>query len=764
MDENGDKNTAFFHSILKARKNKNIVESICDEKGNRFEGEDVAIQFVKHFEDFLGTSKPVNPICPEIFTQTLSMEDAENMVREVNDSEIKEALFDIDGDKASGPDGFSSEFFKKAWDVIGKDFCLAVKEFFRNGKLLGEINATIIAFIPKVNNPNKVSEFKPIACCNVLYKCICKILTNRIKSGLDKIVHINQSAFIPGRHIQDNILIAQELLRGYNRKNGPKRCAMQIDIQKAYDTCITSSKLSICLNGGIHGHFKGGRGLRQGDLISPYLFTLVMEVFNLIIIKNISDNKDFGYHFGCKELKLSHICFADDLLVLCKGNKESLLVIKHSLEEFSQISSLSANLGKSVIFFGSVNDDVKRELLQILPFKCGKLPVRYLGVPLLAKRLSIQDCKVLIDKVKSKINCWRNKTLSYAGRIQLIASVLTSMQLYWASVYLLPSSVVNDIDKLLKRFLWNASESAKGKARIAWKVVCRPKEQGGNGKSMSMWYDKWSLNGPVGDFISQRHIYDARLSMDAKVNDMIEDNHWIWPDEWFSVFPEISNTHMPALNDQNDKVLWVTNAGQKGKLLTQDKMEKWNNNGNLMCGFCNSRSDSHDNLFFQCDYAKKTWKEICKVSYKDGSMDKLDDVYRELIGRSKESKFGMVVDKLILAATVYYIWQERNRMIFNKEKRDVETLCNLIKESDFSDIGSSDPVIAIHITDGIGKVHYNDRSLVSWSFPWEMYHKEGVMYCGRVKGRVAMLGDWNGVWFILSMSNLSLAKEVRMDL
>ncbi|GKG54195.1 hypothetical protein Tco_0557718, partial [Tanacetum coccineum] len=97
----------------------------------------------------------------------------------------------------------------------------------------------------------------------------------------------------------------------------------------------------------------------------------------------------------------------------------------------------------------------KVELLKILPFKCGKLPVRYLGVPLLAKKLSVKDCKPLIDKVEERVSCWRNKTLSYAGRIQLLASVLSSellasvlssMQIYWASVYLLPLSVIKDLD------------------------------------------------------------------------------------------------------------------------------------------------------------------------------------------------------------------------------------------------------------------------------------------------------------------------------
>nr|GEX40758.1 reverse transcriptase domain-containing protein [Tanacetum cinerariifolium] len=288
---------------------------------------------------------------------------------------------------------------------------------------------------------------------------------------------------------------------------GAKRCAMKIDIQKAYDTiiweflkevmlmvgfhetmmhwimtCITSASFYVCINGEISGFFKGGRGLRQGDLISPYLFTLVMEVFNMIMIKNISESGKFKYHYGCKELKLTHMCFADDLMVLCNGDIESLKVVKNSLEVFSS-----------------------------------KFPMKYLGVPLLAKILGVKDCQSLIDNVDNRINCWRNKFLSYTGRIQLIASVLYVMQQYWASVYMLPIFVTNELEKLFKRFLWNSGGSAKGKEMVAWKNVYRPKEQGGLG-------------------------FEGRCK---------------WADEWSNKYPELFKIKMPILTHKKDKAVWI---------------------------------------------------------------------------------------------------------------------------------------------------------------------------------------------------------------
>nr|GEU63957.1 RNA-directed DNA polymerase, eukaryota, reverse transcriptase zinc-binding domain protein [Tanacetum cinerariifolium] len=117
-------------------------------------------------------------------------------------------------------------------------------------------------------------------------------------------------------------------------------------------------------------------------------------------------------------------------VILCHEDKESIRVIKDALKDFSEVFGLQPNLSKSTVFFGNVNYGEQRSILKVLPFKIGSLPAKYLGVPLITKRLGEEDCKHLVDMVKNKVNDWKNKFLYYAGRMQLIAFVLGSMQIY----------------------------------------------------------------------------------------------------------------------------------------------------------------------------------------------------------------------------------------------------------------------------------------------------------------------------------------------
>ncbi|KAI3680154.1 hypothetical protein L2E82_50614 [Cichorium intybus] len=162
----GDKNSAFFHKAVKSRKSRNRINSIQDVHGNWISGNDLPNLFVSHFQAFLGSAQPSTAIRDpsSLFSNKLSPLQSNAMLTPVTDAEVKCVLFQMGDDKAPGSDGFSAKFFKSAWDIVGPDFCMAVKEFFYSGKLLKSFNSTILALIPKVDSPSKVTDFRPIAC------------------------------------------------------------------------------------------------------------------------------------------------------------------------------------------------------------------------------------------------------------------------------------------------------------------------------------------------------------------------------------------------------------------------------------------------------------------------------------------------------------------------------------------------------------------------------------------------------------------------
>ncbi|KAL0335971.1 UNVERIFIED_CONTAM: CTD small phosphatase-like protein 2 [Sesamum radiatum] len=168
-------------------------------------------------------------------------------------------------------------------------------------------------------------------------------------------------------------------------------------------------------------------------------------------------------------------------LILCaSADLPSIQVIKDSLQEFAAPSGLQVNPNKSQIILSRVGQQGKQQILDLLGFQEGFLPVKYLGVPLISSRLTMADCKPLIDKLDSRIAGWNHLNLTYAGRAQLMKSVLSSLHSYWALVFILPKGVIKILEAKMRKFLWKGS-TGRGYAKVAWEQVCRPKEEGGLG-------------------------------------------------------------------------------------------------------------------------------------------------------------------------------------------------------------------------------------------------------------------------------------------
>ena len=199
---------------------------------------EVAEVAINYFETIFhsGTCESMEE-CLNTVPQKMTTEMTEELMRPYSVEEVKAALFQMGSTKAPGPDGMNALFYQKFWHIVGNDVCSAVLDFLNSGTMLPEINYTHIVLIPKVKSPEKMTDFRPISLCNVIYKIISKVLANRLKIILPQLISPTQSAFVPGRLITDNVLLAYETLHAmHGRKKGKKGVlALKLDVSKAYD-------------------------------------------------------------------------------------------------------------------------------------------------------------------------------------------------------------------------------------------------------------------------------------------------------------------------------------------------------------------------------------------------------------------------------------------------------------------------------------------------------------------------------------------------
>uniref|UniRef100_A0A803QH08 Reverse transcriptase domain-containing protein n=1 Tax=Cannabis sativa TaxID=3483 RepID=A0A803QH08_CANSA len=473
-----DENSSYFHAAMRKRKLENKITTFS--QGNIIEDDfdKVRHHFLAHFEHFMGSKSSatcrINTDC-------------------------------LHSSKSPRLDGFGSGFFKNLWKEIGEDTSIAVLGFFQDGRLPKSLNETVISLIPKVVNPLSASDYRPIACCNTIYKCISKIICSRLSEVLPTLVQSNQGAFVKSRLLAHNIMIFQDLLKGYSRKNISARCIMKIDLSKAYDTvdwqfvedllkhlcfparfiswimtCLKGTSYNLLMNGRIQGKFKGEKGLRQGDPMSPLIFVLIMEYLTRLLA-HYSRRKGFGFHPLCKHLKLTNLCFADDLIIFCKGNLNSVTYLNEAFLRFFQAMGLSANKAKSHIYFCGIKEGIKNKILDLVKIEEGSFPLKYLGVKLRPTKWKSEDCGVILDKINKNLNCWARRNLSFAGRAQLIHSVLLGIRNYWMSIFTLPSHVIAAIDRRCQEFLWGTSGNRSKMHFASWDKVCLLKKYGGVG-------------------------------------------------------------------------------------------------------------------------------------------------------------------------------------------------------------------------------------------------------------------------------------------
>ncbi|GJV01911.1 hypothetical protein Tco_1335480 [Tanacetum coccineum] len=413
--------------------------------------------------------------------------------------------------------------------------------------------------------------------------------------------------------------------------------------------------------------------------------------------------------------------------------------------------------------------------------------------------LIFKDCKELLEKVQIRVDDCKNKSLSIAGRLQLVKSVLGSLHVFWASVFMLPTRILLDIEQIMRGFLWCQGKLGGGKAKVAWNVVCLPMDEGGlgirrlddfnkalmttqvwkllvrkeslwvewihvyklrgrsfwdipyrgnmtwgwrnvlklrplirefiwkklgNGLTTSVWFDRWCIQSPLADLISSRDIFREGFNKETKVCDLVINGVLDWPTSWLSKYPSLNAIVSPVLvPNSHDLLEWRNEDGLvcsfsahtvwntirargtkvswydavwfsccipkhavhlwlviRRRLKTQDTLRHWDNMiyALVTCSLCETQPDSHDHLFFECPFSQQVWNQVKGVAGLASSNASIYDIIDDIIPFAARKTSKSVIAKLVVAATSYFIWQERNGRLFKNMKRTVNQVVECI--------------------------------------------------------------------------------------
>ncbi|XP_042482198.1 uncharacterized protein LOC122062615 [Macadamia integrifolia] len=355
----------------------------------------------------------------------------------------------VDPDSSPGPDGFPGAFFKQCWEIVGEDFCPAVMAFFNDGKLLNGINNSFVTLIPKVEGAGSLDKFSPICMANFFCKVLSKIMVERLACLLPRLVSDEQGAF------QKNFG-SVEWWSSWVLWCGAWIVSRGPNLPNAFYSCS---------GGAVQGPEWSIEGGKTKALPGP---------------RGVSVP--------------SHLLFADDIFIFMNTIAKHVHCLRYFLLKYQEFSSqifnlekskiLRFNLEKSKIFFGKVSPHRKGFIVDLLNIPICSLPTRYLGVEIFKGIVKKDRILCLMDKIKARLQGWRGKLLSMAGRVELIRSVISGMPIHNFSVYWWHESVINTVERWMRNFLWLGDIDTVKKISVKWEEVCKPKarfvNEGGN--------------------------------------------------------------------------------------------------------------------------------------------------------------------------------------------------------------------------------------------------------------------------------------------
>ncbi|GKU93956.1 hypothetical protein SLEP1_g7505 [Rubroshorea leprosula] len=479
-----------------------------------------------HFSSQFSSQPQLRPSLQHLQFNKLSDMDREMLEVEFTIEEIREAVSSCASDKAPRPDGFNFHFIKSIWETIEGDIINFVNEFHQNGRLVRGLNASYITLVPKKKNPTTLQEYRPITMVGCLYKILAKILSNRLKKVIGKIINSSQSAFLEGRQLVDGDLTLNELVH-YLKMKKKKELLFKADFEKAFDSvnwnyldsmhfnmgfgdkwrswmkeCLSSASFSILVNGSPTPEFKMQRGLRQGDPLSPYLFLIAAEGLHALLYeaerKNLLEGVDIN-----ENLSISHLQFVDDTVLIGDASLKSIRAFKFLLRWFEMVSGLKINFGKNILY--GINTE---ERVCLDKSKGG------LSIPNLALRnstlLGKWWCKFYDDDENGKL--WKK--------------IIVSKHYEGAPIDSITNTIHSRLSPLWKDILSIGRDDERASACFIDGFI----QKLGDGSKTRFWKDVWLGNSPL--MVDFPRLFNLTRSKDLLVADLKQPNIDGWAFQW----------------------------------------------------------------------------------------------------------------------------------------------------------------------------------------------------------------------------------------
>ncbi|XP_019261368.1 PREDICTED: uncharacterized protein LOC109239280 [Nicotiana attenuata] len=538
-------------------------------------------------------------------------EDNDSFNKDPTMEELKNIVFSMNPVSAAAPDGLNGKFFQHCWEIIKNDLFNVVNAFFCGHPMPKFMTQACLVLLPKVEFPNNLSEFRPISLSNFLNKIISKILCSRIAPILPRIITPNQTGFVKGRSISENIMLAQEIVQGIKKPNVGANVVIKLDMEKAYDRVSWS--------------FNCIRMRRMG-----FSEKIIDMFFN-------------GFNMEKRGPQVTHLCFADDVIIFTLGCRTSLMKIMAILQDYEQAYGQQINKNKShFMIASSIFNYTNRRIQQLKGFSRKGSPITYLGCPLYTGRKRIVHFNSLISKVVSRIRGWHGRLLSYGGRVTLIKHVLQSLPIHLLSAVSPPKTVLRKIEKLAANFFWGMEKDKNKYHWASWQKLCHTKEEGGIGlRSIedvcrAMEYKQWWLFRTKetlwGDFLMAKYCkrshpiskkWDSGQSQTWKrmmINKKEAENHiqWrlhsgnsrFWWDNWLEEanFPINKMTWHRHIPFKWSICLW---RALRNKFPTDDRTDRFGPLSVNRCVCCiKPGAESIDHIFSTGYFARVIWKDF----------------------------------------------------------------------------------------------------------------------------------------------------------